>query len=93
MFEQSSTTTSNKKRLTAFGAPLPWGEYAVMDHDDEGKKEAWPLLSSSTMEAVDQLVATHAHITSAKFPTMSITDAENMRQVIKSGGDYVAMQR
>lgn len=83
MFEQSSTHNSNKKRLTAFGAPLPWGQYAVMDDDDMRKKEEWSLLSSGTMEAVDQLVATHAHITSAKFPTMSITDAENMRQVIK----------
>ena len=80
MFEQSSTIHSNKKRLTAFGAPLPWGEYVVMDN--ERKLEEGSILSDNT-NAVDQLVATHAHITSAKFPTMSITDAENMRQVIK----------
>lgn len=79
IFEHASSF-NNKKRLTAFGAPLPWGEYAVLE--DERKVEESILLSSS-MDAVEQLVATHAHITSAKFPTMSITDAENMRQVMK----------
>ncbi|KAI7885092.1 hypothetical protein K492DRAFT_234427 [Lichtheimia hyalospora FSU 10163] len=89
MFEQSSNIHSNKKRLTAFGAPLPWGEYVVMDN--ERKLEEGSILSDNT-NAVDQLVASHAHITSAKFPTMSITDAENMRQRherLKTSGEHI----